>query len=196
MTYGSSKRGALAAGVLALGLALLWGGVLAGRGRLPLPPPAAPALVQAPSPPAAPAGTTHVMEVMGLMADQATGQPVVILRTKDDKRELMMFIGPFEAQGIALPLQGLKPPRPYTHDLMGDLLRQFNASLLRVVITDLRDNTYFARLHLRWQGREIELDSRPSDAIALALREKVPILAEERVLRQAPPPSSPPRQNL
>jgi hypothetical protein len=193
---GFSRRVALAAGLLALGLALLWGGARAGREHLPIPPPVVPAQAQAPATPTPSPGTTHAMEVMGLMADQATGQPVVILRTKDDKRELMMFIGPFEAQGIALPLQGVKPPRPYTHDLMGDLLRQFNASLLRVVITDLRENTYFARLHLQWQGREIELDSRPSDAIALALREKAPILAEERVLRQTPPPASPPRQNL
>lgn len=145
---------------------------------------------QAPPPPAAgPASKVHVMEVMGLAADPASGQPVVILRTQDDKRELTMFIGPFEAQGIALPLQGQQLPRPYTHDLIVALLRQLNATLVKVVITDLRDNTYFATLYLRAPGRELEVDSRPSDALALALRVNAPILADERVFqRPAPAP--------
>ncbi len=182
MTCGSSDRPRGAAGALALGLGLLLGAVPSAPGQSPNPSRGLPALAQAPAPPSAPAGKTYVMEVMGLAADQASGQPVVILRAKEDKRELKMYIGPFEAQGIALPLQGLKPPRPFTHDLMSDILRQLNATLVKVVITDLRDKTYYARLHLRSQGRDIEVDSRPSDAIALALREKVPILADERVL--------------
>ena len=177
LTSAFSDRLQGSAGLLALGLLL---------GAAPA------AAAQAPTPPAGPPGKTHVMEVMGLAADPATGQPVVILRTKDDKRELTMFIGPFEAQGIALPLQGQTLPRPYTHDLMVAMLRQMNATLVKVVITDLRDNTYFATLHLRSQGRDIELDSRPSDALALALRVNAPILADERVFqRPAPAPDRP-----
>lgn len=151
--------------------------LLPGRPAGGQPPPAAP-----------PAGAkTHRMEVLGVAADPATGQPMVILRSLEDRRELTMFIGPFEAQGIAFPLQGVRLPRPYTHDLIGAILRRLDTQVEKVVITDLRDNTYFATLTLRSQGRAIELDSRPSDAIAIALREKVPILAEERVLQAAGP---------
>jgi hypothetical protein len=154
-------------------------------------------MAQGSTAPAPPAAKSHVMEVLGLTQDRDSGTPVVILRAKDDKRELMMFIGPLEAQAIAIPLQGLKPPRPLTHDLMTDVLRQLNATLLRVVIVDLRDGIYFAKLHLRAQGRDIEVDSRPSDAIALALRQNVPILAEDRVLQRAPRlPTSGPRLDL
>ncbi len=177
MTSAFSDRVRGGAGLLALGLFLSA---------------VSPAAGQAPAPPAAPSSKTHVMEVMGLAADSASGQPVVILRAKDDKRELTMFIGPFEAQGIALPLQGQTLPRPYTHDLMVALLRQLNATLVKVVITDLRDNTYFATLHLRFQGRDMELDSRPSDAVALALRVNAPILADERVFQRRPPAPGPP----
>jgi len=102
-----------------------------------------------------------------------------LLRAKQDKRELVMFIGPFEAQAIALPLQGIRPPRPYTHDLMLDALHRLKARVKRIAITGLRENTYFAEVVLDVQGQELILDSRPSDAIALALRENVSILAAE-----------------
>jgi len=131
------------------------------------------------------------MEVMGVALDQPSGQPVVILRSREDRRELTIFIGPAEAQGIALPLQGQRLPRPYTHDLFTALLRQLDAAVVKVVITDLRENTFFATIILRAQGREIELDSRPSDAIAIALRENVPILADERVFRTPAPAAGP-----
>jgi bifunctional DNase/RNase len=131
------------------------------------------------------------MEVMGLAEDAGSGQFVVILRAKEDKRELSMFIDGFTALGIRIALEGQQLPRPYTHDLMLAMLRALNASLVKVVLTDLRDNTYFATLHLRAQGRDIELDSRPSDAVALALRANAPLLAHERVFQrpaQAPAP--------
>jgi hypothetical protein len=121
----------------------------------------------------------YEMEVMGVQADPQSGAPMVFLRGKQDKRELAMFIGPFEAQAIALPLQGIRPPRPYTHDLMLDALHRLKAKVKRVVVTALRENTYFATVVLDVQGQEVALDSRPSDAIALALREDVPILAAE-----------------
>jgi bifunctional DNase/RNase len=97
-----------------------------------------------------------------------------------------MFIGPFEAQGIILPLQGMQPPRPYTHDLMLGAMHRLQATVKRVVITEMRDNTYYANLILDVQGKEIVLDSRPSDAIALALRENAPILAAEKAFVRGP----------
>jgi uncharacterized protein len=126
-----------------------------------------------------PAGTTYEMDVLGVQADPQSGAPMVLLRAKLDKRELVMFIGPFEAQAIALPLQGIRPPRPYTHDLMLDALHRLKARVKRIAITGIRENTYFAEVVLDVQGQELILDSRPSDAIALALRENAPILAAE-----------------
>lgn len=131
-------------------------------------------------------GAVYEMEVMGVQADPQSGAPMVFLRGKQDKRELGMFIGPFEAQAIALSLQGIRPPRPYTHDLMLDALHRLKAKVKRVVITSLRDNTYFADLILDVQGQDMRLDSRPSDAIALALREDAPILAVEAVFARSP----------
>ena len=126
------------------------------------------------------AGTLYEMEVLGVAPDPASGTPLVYLRAKQDKRELSMFIGPFEAQGILLPLQGMRLPRPYTHDLMLETIHRLKARVKRVIITEMRDATYFATLILDAQGQEVVLDARPSDAIALALREDVPILAAEK----------------
>jgi bifunctional DNase/RNase len=128
----------------------------------------------------------YEMEVLGVQSDPASGTPLVFLRGKQDRRELSMFIGPFEAQGILLPLQRMRPPRPYTHDLMLETIHRLKATVRRVVITEIRDNTYFANLVLDVQGQELILDSRPSDAIALALRENVPILAAEAAFRRPP----------
>jgi uncharacterized protein len=135
-----------------------------------------------------PAEAVYEMEVLGVAPDPASGSPMVYLRTKQDKRELSMFIGPFEAQGILFPLQEMRPPRPYTHDLMLEALHRLKAKVKQVVITELRDNTYFANLVLDVQGQEITLDSRPSDAIALALRENVPILATEKAFVRSQQP--------
>ena len=133
----------------------------------------------------------YEMEVLGVQADPQSGTPMVFLRGKQDKRELAMFIGPFEAQAIALPLQGIRPPRPYTHDLMLDALHRLKAKVKRVVITSLRDNTYLADLILDVQGQDMRLDARPSDAIALALREDAPILAAEAAFARSPHSSAP-----
>jgi bifunctional DNase/RNase len=132
---------------------------------------------------------TYEMEVMGVQADPQSGAPMVFLRGKQDKRELAMFIGPFEAQAIALPLQGVRPPRPYTHDLMLEALHRLKAKVKRVTITGIRENTYFASLVLDVQGQELVLDARPSDAIALALREDAPILAAEAAFARSPRPA-------
>ena len=127
-----------------------------------------------------PSDTLYEMEVMGVATDPQSGTPLVFLRGIKDKRELTMAVGPFEAQGIALPLQGVRLPRPFTHDLMLEVIHRLNARVKHVIITELRDNTYFANLILEALGQEIVFDSRPSDAIALALRENVPVLAAEK----------------
>jgi bifunctional DNase/RNase len=136
-------------------------------------------------------GTLYEMEVMGVAPDPASGTPVVYLRGVQEKRELSMFIGPFEAQGIILTLQRLQPPRPYTHDLMLEVIHRLQGKVKRVVITGLRDNTYFATLILEAHGTEVVLDSRPSDAIALALRENAPIMAAEEAFVRVPRPGRP-----
>ena len=140
-------------------------------------------------------GTLYEMEVMGVAPDPASGSPVVYLRGLQDKRELSMFIGPFEAQGILLPLQQIQPPRPYTHDLMLEAIHRLEGKVKRVVITEMRDNTYFANLVLDVHGKEIVLDSRPSDAVALALRENAPILAAEGAFVRAPRAGRPEGEN-
>lgn len=132
-----------------------------------------------------PAGGPQEVEVMGVVIDPQSRQPLVLLQSKRDRRSLAMAIGHFEANGIAIPLQGVTPPRPLTHDLMLNLLGDLKATLRRIVITDLKDDVYYAQLHLDVQGGLLQVDSRPSDAIALALRAKVPILVEDRVFQKA-----------
>ena len=104
---------------------------------------------------------------------------------RGDRRPLALAIGPFEANGIAIALQGVTPPRPLTHDLFLNVLGDLRASLKRIVVTDLRDDIYYAQLHLEAGGAPLTIDARPSDAIALALRARVPILVEDRVFEKA-----------
>jgi bifunctional DNase/RNase len=124
-------------------------------------------------------------EVTAVGVDPQSGQPLVVLQGKRDQRMLVLTIGHFEANGIALPLQGVMPPRPLTHDLILTLLADLKASLARIVITDLKNDVYYALLYLDVGGTVHAVDSRPSDAIALALRAKVPILVEDRVFDKA-----------
>ena len=124
-------------------------------------------------------------EVTGVVVDPNTRQPIVLLQGKRDRRPLAMTIGQFEANGIAIALQGVTPPRPLTHDLFLNVLGDLRASLKRIVVTDLRDDVFYAQLHLDAAGARLTIDSRPSDAIALALRARVPILVEDRVFEKA-----------
>lgn len=110
---------------------------------------------------------------------------VVLLRSAEDKRALPISIGQFEAQAIAIKLNNLEVPRPLTHDLLKSVVERLDCTLIRVEVCDLRDETFYARLILRRSGEEFEMDSRPSDAIALALRFSVPVLVADQVMEQA-----------
>jgi uncharacterized protein len=140
----------------------------------------------------------HEMEVLGVTAAQGSdlsagqvGQTAILLRSKGAKRELTLFVGPFEAQSIAVPLQQLRPLRPLTHDLTLSLLAAFRSHLGRVIISDFKDNIYYATLYIETDGKEITVDSRPSDAIALALRVGAPIYASSKALDGASTNPSP-----
>jgi uncharacterized protein len=130
---------------------------------------------------APPVNSQQEAEVLAVMVDARTQSPTLLLQGKRDRRQLAMAIGPAEATGIAVPLQGVTPPRPLTHDLFLTLLGRLNVTVTRVIITDLRNDTYYATLHLQGSGGDLTLDSRPSDAIALAIRAKAPVLVEDRV---------------
>jgi len=133
------------------------------------------------------AAKTVEVTVDGLALDATTGSPVVRLVERGKTgRELPIWIGPFEAQAIAIEMQGVPPPRPLTHDLMKQLIERLGGRLIRVEITDLRDATYFATLHIEGPGgRDLPVDARPSDAIALALRTRAPIFVEDTVIDNA-----------
>ncbi len=144
--------------------------------------------------PPRPTGAQEV-EVVAVLVDQLTQQPTIQLQGKRDKRLVSLAIGPAEMIAIAVPLQGVTPPRPLTHDLFLTLFSRFKVSLTRVVITDLRDDIFYATIYLNAGGPEFPLDARPSDAIALAIRAKVPVLVEERVFEKAGNnTSAPPRR--
>ena len=133
-------------------------------------------------------------DVVAVLIDQATQQPTIQLQGKRDKRLVSIAIGPAEMIAIAVPLQGVTPPRPLTHDLFLTLFSRFKVSLTRVVITDMRDDIFYATVYLSSGGPEFQLDARPSDAIALAIRAKVPVLVEERVFEKAGNTGAPPRR--
>lgn len=125
------------------------------------------------------------MKVRGLALDPLSNMPIIILRDEEDKRSLPIWVGVVEANAIALELEKIATPRPLTHDLIKNILETIDARVVKVVVTDLRDNTFFAELHLRLGEAEYTVDSRPSDAIALALRVSAPIFVEEDVVRRA-----------
>ncbi len=125
------------------------------------------------------------VEVVGAYVDRSSSTPILVLRGKRDGRVFPLTIGPTEMTAIAIPLNGVTPPRPLTHDLFLTLFGRLKVSLTRVVITDLRDDIYYAVVHLQTGDGEVTLDSRPSDAIALAIRAKVPVLVEDHVFDKA-----------
>ncbi|MFQ5888878.1 MAG: bifunctional nuclease family protein [Gemmatimonadota bacterium] len=122
------------------------------------------------------------VEVASLGLDKASNTPVVILREKGGDRLLPIWIGPGEASAIAMELAGIKFSRPLTHDLFNTVVRGLGSELVRVLITKVVDNTYYASLIFRRDGELISIDSRPSDSVALALRASAPILADDSLL--------------
>jgi len=126
------------------------------------------------------------MKVRTVAMDQQMN-PVVLLVDQAETLALPIWIGTSEAQSIALELQGVKMPRPMTHDLIRSMLGQLTVSVSRIVVTDIQNGTYFAEIHLQNNGTDIVVDSRPSDAIALALRTEAPIYVEEKIAATAIP---------
>jgi len=119
------------------------------------------------------------------MVDPITNMPIVILKDKLGERVLSIWVGIFEANAIALQIENVSTPRPMTHDLLRNIITDLDGSVDRVVVSDLKDNTFFAIIHLTVRGERIAIDARPSDAIALALRTRSPILVEESVIDNA-----------
>ncbi len=125
------------------------------------------------------------MTVESIRVSMMNHQRVVILKEKFSDRYLPIWIGPAEADAIAVRLQNVSVPRPLTHDLLGSVITALGATVNSIIVNDLADDTFYAKIILEVDGKDMEIDSRPSDAIALAVRVKVPIYAEESVLDKA-----------
>jgi bifunctional DNase/RNase len=125
------------------------------------------------------------MTIKGLMVDPVTNMPIIILRDKDGQRILPIWVGIFEANAIALQIENVATPRPMTHDLLRNVISDLHGAVQKIVVSDLKDNTFYALIHMTVDGQAVVVDSRPSDAIALALRAHVPIFVEEAVIESA-----------
>ena len=125
------------------------------------------------------------MKVKVVGIDQNSMMPVVVITDVEEKGFIPILIGPAEAQAISIQMEGMKPPRPITHDLLKNMLDTLNTKVDRVVISDLKDETYFAKIYVKSRDGEMEVDARPSDAIALALRSDSPIYVSEEVAAKA-----------
>jgi bifunctional DNase/RNase len=125
------------------------------------------------------------MTIKGLMVDPITNSPIVILRDKEGQKVLPIWVGIFEANAIALQIENISTPRPMTHDLLRNVIQDLKASVQKVVVCDLQENTFYALIYLDLDGDTVAIDARPSDAIALALRTRAPIFVEDTVLDNA-----------
>ena len=125
------------------------------------------------------------MLIYGVSFDLVGKQPIVLLKTADGNKFLPIWIGHPEAAAILMKLQSQAAPRPMTHDLLSDMLEQLGAQIIRITVTELRENTFYAQITVQQDGTEIEVDSRPSDAIALAIRAEAPIFAADRVIEES-----------
>jgi bifunctional DNase/RNase len=125
------------------------------------------------------------MTLYGVSFEPIGKQPIVLLKTTDDEKFLPIWIGHPEAAAILTKLQGASPPRPMTHDLLTDVISELQGEIVRVEVTELRDNTFYARIMIVQDGREVEIDSRPSDAIALAVRCDARIFVSEDVIEES-----------
>lgn len=124
-------------------------------------------------------------KIKGLMMDPITNSPIVILQDVEKNTLLPIWVGIFEANAIALQIERIDTPRPMTHDLIKNILIQIEAQVEKIVVTELRDNTFYALIHLRLGQELLTIDSRPSDAIALALRTDSPIFVTEEVINNS-----------
>ncbi len=125
------------------------------------------------------------MTIKGLMVDPITNMPIIILRDKDGQKVLPIWVGIFEANAIALQIENVATPRPMTHDLLKNIISDLDATVQKIVVCDLKENTFYALIHIQVNGQTIAVDARPSDAIALALRAKAPIFVEDVVIENA-----------
>jgi bifunctional DNase/RNase len=125
------------------------------------------------------------MKIKGLMIDPITNMPIIILRDPVGSAVLPIWVGIFEANAIALQIENVTTPRPMTHDLLRNVIQDLKADILKIVVSDLKENTFYALIHLQVNGEPLAVDARPSDAIALALRARAPIYVEDRVIDNA-----------
>lgn len=125
------------------------------------------------------------LQLVGVRVELPTNQPIVLLKEKEGERYLPIWIGPVEATAIALGMQGIETQRPMTHDLMRDLLQGLGITVERIVITELREGTFYAEIQMSSNGTNVAVSSRPSDALALAVRMQLTIFAAEDVLEEA-----------
>lgn len=125
------------------------------------------------------------MTIHGVNLDIVTNQPVLILKDKEGKKFLPIWIGQYEATAILLELQGIKSSRPLTHDLLKNMIEHLSGNIQRIVINDIESGTFYARIYIKSSNSSMEVDARPSDAIALAVRAKVPIFASDKVVQRA-----------
>jgi bifunctional DNase/RNase len=124
------------------------------------------------------------MHIYGVSFDLVGKQPIVLLKTAEGNKFLPIWIGHPEAAAILMKLQSATTPRPMTHDLVTDMLEQLGAQVVRITVTELRENTFFAQITVQQDGSEVDIDSRPSDAIALAIRADAPIYAADEVMEK------------
>ena len=125
------------------------------------------------------------MSIKGLMLDPVSNSPIVVLKDSQEKVFLPIWVGIFEANAIALRLEDIETPRPMTHDLLRNLIQEINATVTKIVISELKESTFYALIHVQAADRAFSIDARPSDAIALALRTDAPIFVDQGVLDQA-----------
>ncbi|PYP99463.1 MAG: hypothetical protein DMF82_24770 [Acidobacteria bacterium] len=125
------------------------------------------------------------MSIKGLMIDPITNMPIIILRDQDGQRVLPIWVGVFEANAIALQIENVQTPRPMTHDLLKNIISDLHAHVQRIVVCALKENTFYATIHITVGDQALAVDARPSDAIALALRTQSPIFVEETVIQNA-----------
>ena len=134
------------------------------------------------------------MTIKGLMVDPITNTPIVLLHDSERQRVLPIWVGPLEANAIVLQIENISSPRPMTHDLLRNVIQGLNGDVKKIVVSDLKENTFYATIHILVGGETIIVDARPSDAIALALRTRAPIFAEDSVISDAKATDAVPRK--